>query len=51
MFYVFTSTQALRPLFMMNLPKPRTRCATELDSFPGYWRNRSFVIIIIIKLT
>jgi len=24
---------------------PCTRCATELDSFRGYWHNRSFVII------
>ena len=29
----------------MSLPSPCTRCATELDSFRGYWRYRSFVII------
>ena len=31
----------------MSLPKPCTRCTTELHSFWGYWCNRSFVIIII----
>jgi len=32
----------------MSLPNPCTRCATELDSLRGYWRYRSFVIIITI---
>jgi len=35
----------------MNLPNPSTRCTTELDSFRGYWRYRSFVINIIIWTT
>jgi len=29
----------------MSLPNPCTMCATELDSFWGCWRSRSFVII------
>ena len=33
----------------MSLPNPCTRCATELNSFRGYWCYRNFVIIIIIK--
>jgi len=28
---------------------PCTRCATEFDRFRGYWRYKSFVIIIMIK--
>jgi len=35
-------------LFSMILPKPCTRCKNELDSSLRYWRNRSFIIIIII---
>jgi len=34
-----------------EFPNPSTRCDTVLDSFRGYWRNRSFVIIIIIAVT
>ena len=33
--------------YWWTLPNPSTRCATELDSFRGRCRNRSFVIIII----
>jgi len=28
-------------------PNPCTRWATELDSFRGYWRYRSFRIIVV----
>jgi len=35
----------------MSLPNPCTRCTTELDALRGYWRNRSFVIIVIIIIT
>ena len=34
----------------MSLSNPCTRCTTELNSFRGYWRYRSFVIIIITWL-
>ena len=33
----------------MSLPNPSTRCATEPDSFRGYWRYRCFIVIIIIS--
>ena len=41
--------QTLDCTWSMSLPNPCTRCATELDSFQGYWRNRGFSITIIIK--
>jgi len=35
----------------MSLPNPSTRCATEIDSFRGYWRHRGFINVIIIIIS
>ena len=34
----------------ISLPNPCIRCATELDSFRGYWRYRNFVILLLLLL-
>jgi len=47
-FHLIICWWTLHCTWTMSLPNPSTRCATELDSFRGYWRKRSFVIIIII---
>ena len=37
-------------LYIISRPNSSTRCATELNSFRGYWHYRSIIIIIIIVI-